>query len=65
MRKGKIIMSFDEKDGSTTIEVQGVKGASCTALTRDMETAFGGKVVSDVKTAEYKEVNRERNVNVN
>lgn len=40
MAEEKIIISFDESGGSS-IEVQGVKGRKCLALTEDLERALG------------------------
>lgn len=48
-------------DGSTTIEVNGVKGEKCTSLTEGLEKKLG-KTVSQQKTDEYyqqEEVERE------
>ena len=41
-------------DGSTKIEVYGVKGGSCKTLTKDIEEALG-KTVSDRETPEMRE----------
>lgn len=41
-------------DGTTSIEVEGVKGKGCLELTRDIERALG-KVTEDKKTSEYRE----------
>lgn len=41
-------------DGSTKIEVSGVKGSGCKTLTKDIEKALG-KTVSDVETADMRE----------
>lgn len=43
-----------QTDGSSKIEVKGVKGRSCTALTADFEKALGKKV-SDTPTKEMYE----------
>jgi hypothetical protein len=42
-------------DGSTEIEVDGVKGTGCTKYTDAVIKALGGKVTSDKKKAEYHE----------
>ena len=42
-------------DGSTEIEVDGVKGAGCTKYTDAVIKALGGKVISDTKKPEYHE----------
>ncbi len=40
------------KDGNVQIMVRGVNGPTCLDLTRDLETALGGKVVLREMTAE-------------
>jgi Protein of unknown function (DUF2997) len=44
-----------EHDGTPTVTTKGVKGKGCSALTKPLEDAFGGDVVSDTKTGEYYE----------
>jgi len=46
-----------EKNGATKLEVKGVKGQSCKALTKDFEQRLGKKV-SDVPTGEMYEQER-------
>ncbi|MBI4663160.1 MAG: DUF2997 domain-containing protein [Verrucomicrobia bacterium] len=43
---------FIEKDGQVRIEVRGVKGAHCLAVTKDLEHALGGQVVKREMTPE-------------
>jgi hypothetical protein len=43
------------EDGSAEIEVNGVKGSSCTQYTDAVIQALGGKVTSDKKKPEYYE----------
>jgi hypothetical protein len=40
------------KDGTPTIEVEGVKGSSCKAATEQIERLLGN-TVSDLETPEY------------
>lgn len=42
-------------DGSTEIEVNGVKGSGCTQYTDAVVKALGGQVTSDTKKPEYHE----------
>ncbi len=42
-------------DGSTEIEVNGVKGTGCTKYTDAIVKALGGDVTSDKKKPEYHE----------
>ena len=42
-------------DGSTEIEVDGVKGSGCTKYTDAVVKALGGNVLSDKKKPEYHE----------
>ncbi len=48
----KIVTLTVDTDGNPQIEVKGVKGPACLALTEDLENALGG-VISRQKTAEY------------
>jgi hypothetical protein len=43
---------FIAKDGQVRIEVRGVQGMSCHDLTRSLEEALGGEVISRELTAE-------------
>lgn len=49
----QVIIDIDAQ-GNTTVSVKGVKGASCTDLTKQIERALG-KTASDKKTPEYHE----------
>ncbi|MBI5572230.1 MAG: DUF2997 domain-containing protein [Desulfomonile tiedjei] len=44
---------FLKPDGTVKIEVRGVKGDKCLALTEDVEKLLGGKVLDRTKTDEY------------
>ncbi len=50
-QKTDIIFTIDDS-GNITITVEGVKGKDCTALTKELEEAFG-IVVDKQFTAEY------------
>jgi hypothetical protein len=39
-------------DGTVQINVQGVKGSACLEITRELEQALGGPVISRVMTEE-------------
>lgn len=56
MLKGQIIVVIDE-EGSTTIEVKGVKGPSCLTITKALEDALG-RTTSRTNTKEYRESDR-------
>jgi hypothetical protein len=43
---------FIEKDGQVRIEVRGVKGMACLALTKDLEMALGGQIEEREMTPE-------------
>jgi hypothetical protein len=43
---------FIEKDGQVRIEVRGVKGGSCLAITAALEQALGGQIAEREMTAE-------------
>lgn len=47
----EIIITID-KTGKSKVTVNGVKGASCTDLTKKLESAMGS-IVADKKTAEF------------
>ena len=47
---------FIDKDGQVRLEVRGVKGMDCVALTKDLEDALGGRVAAREMTAEAQEV---------
>ena len=44
---------FVKPDGTVKIEVRGVKGEKCLALTEDVEKLVGGKILERVKTDEF------------
>jgi hypothetical protein len=46
---------FIDKNGQVRVEVRGVKGESCLDMTRDLEKALGGEIVSREMTAEAQE----------
>ena len=48
----KITIDFDET-GNPSIEVKGHNGKGCKAITKPIEDALGGVVLSDETTAEY------------
>lgn len=56
MLKGQIIVVIDE-EGSTTIEVKGVKGPSCLTITKALEDALG-RTTSRATTKEYRDSDR-------
>lgn len=43
---------FIEADGKVRIEVRGVKGGACLALTKELEEALGGQIESREMTPE-------------
>ena len=43
---------FIEKDGQVRIEVRGVKGSHCLAVTKDLEQALGGQILKREMTPE-------------
>lgn len=43
---------FIEADGKVRIEVRGVKGGACLALTKELEEALGGEIESREMTPE-------------
>lgn len=51
MQERKVTLIIDE-NGAVQIDVEGVKGKACTALTVDVEKALG-VVTSQTKKAEY------------
>ena len=48
---GEVIINISNT-GKTTIEVQGVAGASCKDLTKDLEQSLG-KVIAEKKTPDF------------
>lgn len=42
-------------EGRLTVEVHGVKGPSCLALTKTLEEALGGEIVERRKTYEFEQ----------
>jgi hypothetical protein len=42
-------------DGTVQIQVRGVKGPKCLALTQDIEKLLGGRVIAREKTPEFNE----------
>ena len=55
MQERKVTLLIDE-NGAVQIDVDGVRGKACTALTEDVEKALG-VVTSQTKKAEYHMVN--------
>lgn len=51
MPKGRILVTIDE-DGTPTIEVAGITGKGCLALTKALEDALGS-VTSRTTTKDY------------
>jgi hypothetical protein len=43
---------FIEADGKVRIEVRGIKGGACLALTKELEEALGGQIESREMTPE-------------
>jgi hypothetical protein len=43
------------KDGEVQIQVRGVKGTKCLALTKELEEALGGEILTRVMTGESQE----------
>jgi hypothetical protein len=54
MAKQTVIITVDER-AESTVEVRGVKGKACLALTADLEAALGGKVLERTETKEMHE----------
>jgi hypothetical protein len=54
MAKQTVIITVDEKAVST-VEVKGVKGKGCLAITAELEAALGGKVLERTETKEMHE----------
>ena len=46
---------FVQPDGTVKIEVRGVKGKKCLALTEDVENLLGGQIVNREFTSEYEQ----------
>jgi hypothetical protein len=46
-------------DGKVTVSVKGVKGKSCTDVTKSLENALG-QTTSDEKTREYNDANEQQ-----
>jgi hypothetical protein len=46
---------YIDRDGQVRLEVRGVKGQSCLALTHELERALGGQVLSREMTPEAQE----------
>ena len=46
---------FVQPDGTVKIEVRGVKGQKCLALTEDVEKLLGGQIVNRELKPEYNE----------
>lgn len=51
---------FVKSDGTVTIEVRGVKGQKCLALTEPVERLLGGAVVERVQTDEFHEAEQQQ-----
>jgi hypothetical protein len=60
MSESSIIITVG-KDGNFTIEVDGVKGSSCTSLTKDIIKSLGIKTDEKLKTEFY---NKEDKVDI-
>jgi len=50
--------------GETTVSVDGVKGTSCTNITKAIENALGGEILDAHNTLEYYEEEVAINVNI-
>lgn len=50
-----------DKNGKVSLQVRGVKGNQCLALTKDLEQALGGEVETREMTAEALEAIEEQN----
>ncbi len=46
-------------DGTVKLEVRGVKGEKCLALTQDLEKLLGGGVVERIHTDEFSQAEQE------
>lgn len=50
--------------GDTTVTVEGIKGISCTDITKALEKALGGDIISSQNTLEYYEEEVAINVDI-
>jgi hypothetical protein len=53
---------FVKPDGTVTVEVRGVKGRKCLALTENIEALLGGAVTERVHTDEFDQEEVEQTV---
>lgn len=51
---------FVKPDGTVTMEVRGVKGQKCLALTDEIEHLLGGQIVERVHTDEFHEAEQQQ-----
>jgi len=50
---------FIDKTGEVRVEVRGAKGGACLDITKGLENALGGEILSREMTAEASEVSRQ------
>jgi len=51
---------FVQPDGTVKIEVRGVKGEKCLALTEEIEQLLGGRIVERIHTDEFHQAEQEQ-----
>jgi hypothetical protein len=51
---------FVKPDGTVKIEVRGVKGEKCLALTEELEALLGGSIIERTHTEEFYEVEQQQ-----
>ena len=51
---------FVQPDGTVRIEVRGVKGQKCLALTEEIEKLLGGQIVERIHTDEFHQAGQQQ-----